>query len=258
MGDELRPVDSRWYFNGAGDRRTGCSPTGRNRVPYHGGGVPFDLCPPGTARTLAPVAPVKPAGDVADYRDMLLALLPPGEVWPRQADTVLGQVMEAVAAAVFAPVAERAAALLSETDPRLAFELLPRWEAWLGLPDGCDPLAGTDLTARRAAVLLRESPVAVRSRADLLRLLGDLGFPAGVEEQIPWGTGTRSRTGCARTGGGWFGVIVRVNCLPGVGMPRIGRGIAGLMRVGDRFPRPLDCLLRRLLPAHLSLSVVYH
>ncbi|MFD2264363.1 putative phage tail protein [Lacibacterium aquatile] len=213
-------------------------------------------CPPIAPRLVDAAQPFRPFGDKASYRDLLLALLPPGEVWARQGDSVLGEVLGAIAAAMLAPADKRAADLLNEIDPRSVSELIPRWENWLGLPDACDPAGSGDYPARRANILTRETAGPINRKADLQAFIEDFGYGVTIEEPMPLGTG-HGRSGCMRTGSQWHGLFVRVLCRPGNASPRIGTGRAGLMRVGDCIPRPIDCLLRRFLPAHVALAVVY-
>jgi uncharacterized protein YmfQ (DUF2313 family) len=199
---------------------------------------------------------VRPYGDPESYHDLLMSLLPPGEVWCRQKDTALGRVLGALANAMLMPIAERAADLLNETVPHNVLELLKRWEDWLDLPDVCDPASGGDLVSRRAAILMRETAGPINRLADLRAFIEGFGYGVDFDEPMPLGTG-RSRTGCARVGGNWHGLLVKVLCRPGSANPRIGTGRAGLMRVGDCIARPLDCLLRRFVPAHIALAVYY-
>lgn len=213
-------------------------------------------CPPVPPRLIAPLARIRPYGDKTGYRDLLSALLPPGEIWSRNQDTALGHLLGAIADMVLVPVAERAADLLNETVPQNTLELLTRWETWLDLPDPCDPASGGDLVSRRAGVLMRETAGPINRLVDLKGFVEGFGYGVELEEPMPLGAG-QARAGCARVGGAWHGLVVRVLCRPGNASPRIGTGRMGLMRAGDCISRPLDCLLRRFVPAHVALAVFY-
>lgn len=213
-------------------------------------------CPPVPPRLIGQMSPIRPYGSVEGYHDLLISLLPPGEVWSRQKDTNLGKVLGALAQTMLMPIAERAAALLNETVPHNVSELLTRWEKWLDLPDLCDPASGGDLVSRRAAILMRETAGPINRLADLKAFIEGFGYGVSIEEPMPLGAGS-ARMGCARVGGDWHGLIVKVLCRPGNASPRVGTGRSGLMRVGDCMAKPLDCLLRRFVPAHIALAVFY-
>ncbi|NUB17341.1 DUF2313 domain-containing protein [Azospirillum brasilense] len=72
----------------------------------------------------------------ADFRSAAQALLPRGRVWPRESGTVQGQVLDGLAASYERQTAD-AAALLVDAFPASTTQLLPEWEASLGLPDAC-------------------------------------------------------------------------------------------------------------------------
>jgi uncharacterized protein YmfQ (DUF2313 family) len=81
-----------------------------------------------------------------DYASQLQALLPPGAAWRMEPGDVRLAVLEALAEE-FARLDARADALPVEANPRTSTELLPEWEAFLGLPP-----TGTD-AERRGAIL---------------------------------------------------------------------------------------------------------
>lgn len=70
----------------------------------------------------------------ADFRSALHALLPSGRVWPRDDGTVIGRVLDGLAA-TYERLSAAATALLVDACPASATQLLPEWEASLGLPD---------------------------------------------------------------------------------------------------------------------------
>ena len=213
-------------------------------------------CPPVPSRLIGQMSSVRPYGDLGSYHDLLMSLLPPGEVWSRQKDTTLGKLLGALANTMLMPIAERAADLLNETVAHNVLELLKRWEDWLDLPDVCDPASGGDLVSRRAAILMRETAGPINRLADLRAFIEGFGYGVDFDEPMPLGAG-RTRTGCARVGGSWHGLLVKILCRPGNASPRIGTGRVGLMRVGDCIARPMACLLRRFVPAHIALEVLY-
>ena len=100
--------------------------------------------------------PKESATDETDniaYREALLALLPIGDAWPKEADSELGKLMASMAEE-FARIDQRAVDLLKESHPSTADELFAEWEAQYGLPDACTP---PDQTAEDRAYALIQS-----------------------------------------------------------------------------------------------------
>lgn len=89
-----------------------------------------------------------PSLPAAAYARMLTALLPPGRLWRLIGDSVLGKVLLAIADEL-ARVDNRAHDLLRESDPTTAIELLPEYEAELGL------VAAATIAERQANVVAR-------------------------------------------------------------------------------------------------------
>jgi uncharacterized protein YmfQ (DUF2313 family) len=83
--------------------------------------------------------------------DILRILLPIGDAWPRAVpELVRDQVLDGLGLS-YDRVRRRALDLVEESDPRTAIEMLPEWEAALGLPDTCAPLADTVAERQRRA-----------------------------------------------------------------------------------------------------------
>lgn len=121
----------------------------------------------------------------ADYRDALLSLLPRGRVWSREPGSVQHALMSG-----FAPTFERldarAQGLLYDAFPVNTVELLPEWEASLGLPDPCDGDAQT-IEQRRAQVLVRLFNGGGQTVGYYKAVLSRLGYPdATITEYAPF------------------------------------------------------------------------
>lgn len=121
----------------------------------------------------------------ADYEAALLALLPVGRAWPRDRDALQASLM-----AGFAPtlvrIDARAQTLLVDLFPATTLELLPEWEASLGLPDPCE---GPDpvVQQRRQQVVNRLVNTGGQSKAYYLDVLERLGFTgATITEFTPF------------------------------------------------------------------------
>lgn len=110
----------------------------------------------------------------ADFRSALQALLPRGRVWPRDPGTVQAQVLDGLAASYERQTAD-AAALLVDAFPLTTTQLLPEWEASLGLPDACTgPAVG--LAERRMRVVSKLVDTGGQSRTYFIGLAASLGY----------------------------------------------------------------------------------
>ena len=89
----------------------------------------------------------------ADYLAALQALLPRGRVWPRDNGTVQTQVLSGLSPG-FERLNSSAVNVLGEIFPPSTYQLLPEWEATLGLPDPCAGLSPT-VDLRRNQVVAR-------------------------------------------------------------------------------------------------------
>ena len=89
--------------------------------------------------------------DADAFARLLANLLPSGDAWPEEPDSVQAQAIRALAQ-TFAALNERGNALIADAFPGTTVELLPEWERSLGLPDECSPLEPTVLMRQRAVV----------------------------------------------------------------------------------------------------------
>lgn len=106
----------------------------------------------------------------------LQALLPPGRAFTREPDSLLSQMLSAIAA-MFLAVQLRLEDLLEQADPRRATSMLPDWERLLGLPDTCTP-AGQQSADRQRTAFQRLTEQGGQSRAHFIGLADLLGEPA--------------------------------------------------------------------------------
>jgi len=195
------------------------------------------------------------------YAHALLSKLPIGEIWPRAPDTTLVETMTGLAGVV-ARWAERVGMfLITEAFPPHSYHMLPDWERVLGLPEPCIPAAQT-LEERRAAVSekLSRRPGA-QSRNYYIGIAERLGYQdITIREFQPFMFGV-SRLGDPR----WriappemrYTWIVTV---PGERLSwfRFGYGRSGQdphLRI--RRGEDLECVLRRMKPAHTQLIFSY-
>lgn len=189
----------------------------------------------------------------------LAALLPRGYAWPRERGSLLFRLLEAFGTA-WEWVGSRDADLLErEAYPGTSLELLPDWERVAGLPDPCFPTGGT-LEERRLAVETKLAARGGASRAYFIDLAARLGYAIAIIEYSPFMAGW-SRAGDPRwqVGSPAIRFVWRVT-VPGARLSwfRAGQGRAGRdphCRIGRAVD--LECLFRRLKPAHTDLIFDY-
>jgi uncharacterized protein YmfQ (DUF2313 family) len=119
----------------------------------------------------------------ADYRQALTGLLPRGRAWAADPGTVRGQVLEALAGALYRLDAA-AGFLLSDAFPSRTVSLLPEWEASLGLPDACQGETPS-IPGRQNQVLARLGDSGGQSVDDLVTYADRLGFTITIEQFTP-------------------------------------------------------------------------
>ena len=187
-----------------------------------------------------------------DYLALFQDLLPHGPVWPREPDAVMSRTLASLMP-VWARLAARDANLLIDAFPSTTVELLPEWEASLGLPDPC---AGTSPTiqARQQQVVARFTADGGQSIPYFVQFAAALGYPITITEFAP------SRFG--RPFGLPFGGLAWAHTWQ-VNAPTFTVEQFAFGR--DAFGEPyaswgntvLQCELQRLKPAHTVLIFSY-
>lgn len=189
-----------------------------------------------------------------DYLGALQALMPRGRVWPRDLDAAQTSLLLALAQ-VYERNDARSRALLVDSFPPTAVELLPEWEATLGLPDSCGGNPET-ISERQARVVVKLQEPGGMSRAYFLNLAAVLGYEdITITEFGP--------TNCEMT----CEVAVmdeQFRFLWKVNIPHQGDNHA-FFRVGARCDARIDsymfgaleCQLMRLKPAHTQVIFTY-
>ena len=191
-----------------------------------------------------------------DYRAQLFALQPPGRALPQEPASVWGRLLDGLAQE-FARAEQRADALVRESDPREATELLPDWERVCGLPGECPIAWDSTLQARRAAVVAQLTGAGGQRAVWFESLAALLGLSLSVTEYRPFLAGL-SRCG-DRLGGPHD---VRFVWSVSVRGQRVTRFRCGASVPGERLldlarREDLECLLRLYAPAHTILIVGY-
>lgn len=134
---------------------------------------------------------------LADYKAALLALLPSGRLWPKEEGAVQTQAVQGLAAG-FNRLDARSQYLLRDAFPPTAVELLPDWEATLGLPDPCAGPLPT-LAQRQQQVVARFASSGGQSVPYFINFAAQLGFTITITEFAP------ASFGHATFGSGMYG-----------------------------------------------------
>lgn len=194
-----------------------------------------------------------PNYSASDFADVIHALMPRGLVWPRDPTSVQAQVI-----AGLAPTWQRHTAannqLLVDAFPATAVELLPEWEATLGLPDPCAGESPT-LQGRQQQVVARLTNSGGQSIPYFVAYAKALGYTVTVTEFAPFRAG-QSRAGQPTGTQDWF-FTWQINApLNTVSYFAAGAAYAGqaLASWGNAV---LQCELMAIKPAHTYLNFGY-
>jgi uncharacterized protein YmfQ (DUF2313 family) len=189
----------------------------------------------------------------ADFLQILDNFLPTGQAWPRQSNSVQTALLMAFSDAQ-ALVAGREANLLIDAFPATTVELLPEWEASLGLPDPCLGPNPT-LAQRQQAVVARLVANGGQSIPYFEQFSANLGYPdTTFTEFAPWRCG--DRCGLPLYGVPWV-YALQVNS-PSL---QIHYFRTGINVAGDPLAwwdnNALICELKRVAPAHVYLIFAF-
>jgi uncharacterized protein YmfQ (DUF2313 family) len=195
-----------------------------------------------------------PVYTTTDYATQFQRLLPRGVIWRRG----WGEVQEAdllVLMPLWARLHLRLNDLITQIFPCSTTELLPEWEASLGLPDPCiGPLP--TLQQRTAAVCAKFSARGGQSREYFTRLAASTGLQIEIQEFRPF-EASISRAGDPLYDEAWaFAWRIVVQAQPVVIYFRASGSTAGepLATWGDK---TLECLMQRYAPANTILIFAY-
>lgn len=168
-----------------------------------------------------------PVASAIDYLWQFQRLLPRGRVWHRGWGTLQAADLLTLMP-TWARLHARANELIAEVFPCTTTEMLPEWEATLGLPDPCvqPPLA--TIQQRTAAVCGKFVARGGSSQGYFIGLAASLGYQIEIETFKPFRVG-QSRTGDRLYGVEWtFAWRIVVQAAPGVIVFfRVGRSSTG-------------------------------
>jgi uncharacterized protein YmfQ (DUF2313 family) len=145
--------------------------------------------------------------------------------------------------------------LIVDAFPCSTSELLPEWEATLGLPDPCTGEVGT-IQERTAAVCTKFSARGGQSIAYFVALAASLGFDITIQQYAPFRVDL-NRVGDPLYGEDWaYAWQVTVNTTQGITYFRVGESTCGepLASWGSTL---LECMIQQYAPAHTVLIFAY-
>lgn len=172
-----------------------------------------------------------------DYKTQLIALLPPGVMWPAvQTSSTFINLLDALAEEL-ARIDARVHNLMDEVYPDTAVEMLPDWERVAGLPDKCTGELST-LQQRHSALISVLSIERSLSRAFYISIAARLGFVVTITElpNFVWQVNAVLDTNAV-----YFRVNVSVT-----GDPLV-----------QSLNNLLECAMNKLKPAHTSVTFNY-
>jgi uncharacterized protein YmfQ (DUF2313 family) len=175
----------------------------------------------------------------ADYLAALQALMPRGRVWPRDPDALQTKVLAGLTRSYAANNA-RANYLLQDSFPASALELLPEWEATLGLPSTAAGPAPT-VRARQVLVVARLVGADGISPDSFSRYSGMLGYDVSIQGRAPFRCGQSSCTAPLGARERFFQWTITARARPD-------------MPFGAYGPAVLEAEIRRLAPPHAVLT----
>jgi uncharacterized protein YmfQ (DUF2313 family) len=167
----------------------------------------------------------------------LRKLLPRGPIWRFPIGGVLEAVLLAISDSLVSMQTD-AETILTESDPRTTAQLLPEWNTFCGLPDGCIP-GGGSTSQQRAAIVGRLNEVGggPRNKAFYIAVAAAYGFTITIDEPavFTW-----------RVTSSLSGSLTNMTCDGTCDDPLETFGTS-----------QLECLLNRIKPAHTVLEFAY-
>jgi uncharacterized protein YmfQ (DUF2313 family) len=194
-----------------------------------------------------------PNYQASDFLTALQALMPRGLAWPRDPSSVMAQV-EAGLSPTWQRLTQQNNNLLVDAFPATSDQLLPEWEAALGLPDPCAGESPT-LQGRQQQVVARFTNSGGQSIAYFVAYALTLGYAVTVTEFAPFRAG-QSAAGAACGIVDWA-FTWQINAPP----ETVTYFCAGLSGAGESLAdwgnAVLECEMNAIKPAHTILNFTY-
>lgn len=189
----------------------------------------------------------------SDFLTALQALMPRGLAWSRDPTSVMGQVMAGLAPE-WARHTQQNNNLLIDAFPSTSVQLLPQWEAALGLPDPCAGASPT-LAGRQSQVVARFAGSGGQSVPYFIGYAKSLGYTVTVTEYTPFRVG-QQRMGCQLGTQDWA-FTWQINA-PAETVTYFSMGQAYMGQALESWGNAvLQCELSEIKPAHTVLIFTY-
>lgn len=133
---------------------------------------------------------------LAQYKELLINLLPKGRLWSPKDQPVFSDLLESTAQEL-CRVDDRRQQMILEVDPRTTSESLDTWENVMGLPDECTP-DGQTPAERQNQIVQKLTNIGGLSKTFYEFVGAQLGFTIVVENQLNFVAG-RARAGDSLT-----------------------------------------------------------
>lgn len=190
-----------------------------------------------------------------DYGLYLQDLLPQGNAWSRDPNTVLSKLLFSLATE-FASTHNEAISAIDEAIPSTTSNLLVEWEKVAGLPDGCVGEAGS-YQERINQLVQKITSRGGQSIAFYKDVAALLGYSIEIVEFKPFRAGINA-VGDSLTNGDWqFYWAVEV-----LGNTLVTTFAAGSSSAGDPLAswgnELLECVIQRLKPTHTQIQFNYY
>jgi uncharacterized protein YmfQ (DUF2313 family) len=180
--------------------------------------------------------------------------MPRGRIWPRGWGSLESETLLTLMP-TWVRLTARALNLLPESFPCSTVELLPEWEATLGLPDECTGVLPT-IQQRTAAVCCKFAARGGQSREYFIRVAKSLGYDIAIDTFKPFYAG-QGRAGDPGYGEAWaFAWRVTVDGAATVTYFRAGNSAAG-EPLADWGHDILQCFLTQYAPAETILIFAF-
>ena len=182
----------------------------------------------------------------SNFLSAIQALLPRGQVWPRDQDAVQTKALAGLAPS-YERNTSRANYLLADSFPATAYELLPEWESTLGLPDPCAGPAPT-IAQRRAQIIARLGGGGSVSIQSLTAFAESLGYTVTITQYV------QARAGMLQAGDPCNGYDWNFAWKITAPLASLKIATAGAMGAGDALVAwgnsVLECEIRSISSAH--------
>lgn len=189
----------------------------------------------------------------ADYLWQFQRLLPRGKIWHRGWGTLQAQDLLTLMPS-WVRLHARADNLLVDAFPCTSVELLPEWEATLGLPDPCTGELPT-LQQRQQAACTKFAARGGQSVQYFIDLAASLGYEITIKQFAPFRAGI-NRAGDRVYSDAWANTWAVIGPMQTVTYFRAGMSRAGepLATWGNAL---LECMIRAYAPAHTVVLFEY-